>query len=91
MKRQVVVIGAGPGGSSAAFYLAKKGLDVLLVDKETFPREKVCGDAYQSSLYPIFKEMGIYEEMEQNIEINVKKIRQFGPGEEEVEFFAEIG
>ena len=91
MKRQVVVIGAGPGGSSATFYLAKKGLDVLLVDKETFPREKVCGDAYQSSLYPIFKEMGIYEEMEQNIEINVKKIRQFGPGEEEVEFFAESG
>jgi heterodisulfide reductase subunit A-like polyferredoxin len=33
MKRQVVVIGAGPGGSSAAYYHAKKGLYVLLVDK----------------------------------------------------------
>ena len=67
MKRQVVVVGAGPGGSSAAYYMAKKGLDVVLVDKETFPREKVCGDAYQASLYPIFKEMGICEEMEKQI------------------------
>lgn len=89
MKRQVVVVGAGPGGSSAAYYMAKKGLDVVLVDKETFPREKVCGDAYQASLYPIFKEMGIYEEMEANIETDVKIIRQFGPGEEEMEFKAE--
>lgn len=91
MKRQVVVVGAGPGGSSAAFYLTKKGLDVILVDKETFPREKVCGDAYQSSLFPIFKEMGIYEEMEQNIQAEVKYILQFGPGEEEVEYKTEDG
>lgn len=91
MKRQVVVVGAGPGGSSAAFYLAKKGLDVILVDKETFPREKVCGDAYQSSLYPLFKEMGIYEEMEANLQTTARYIRQFGPGEEEVVFKAESG
>lgn len=89
MKRQVVVVGAGPGGSSAAFYLAKKGLDVLLVDKESFPREKVCGDAYQSTLYPIFREMGIYEEMEANINGDVNIIRHFGPGEEEVDYLVE--
>jgi geranylgeranyl reductase family protein len=40
----VIVVGAGPGGSSAAFYLAQAGLDVLLLEKSTFPREKVCGD-----------------------------------------------
>lgn len=89
MKRQIVVIGAGPGGSAAAFYLARKGLDVLLVDKETFPREKVCGDAYQSSLFPIFNEMGIYEEMEANIQSEVKVILNIGPGEEEVEYQTE--
>ena len=91
MKRQVVVIGAGPGGSSAAFYMAKKGLDVLLVDKESFPREKICGNAYQSSLYPIFREMGIYEEMEEQVQYFLKRIRQFGPGEEDVTFKAESG
>jgi menaquinone-9 beta-reductase len=40
----VIVVGAGPGGSATAFYLASAGLDVLLLDKATFPREKVCGD-----------------------------------------------
>jgi menaquinone-9 beta-reductase len=40
----VIVVGAGPAGSTAAFHLARAGLDVLLVEKSTFPREKVCGD-----------------------------------------------
>ena len=37
-------MGAGPGGSAAAYHLARHGVDVLMVDKATFPREKVCGD-----------------------------------------------
>ncbi len=40
----VVVVGAGPGGATAAHYLAQAGLDVLLLEKTSFPREKVCGD-----------------------------------------------
>jgi geranylgeranyl reductase family protein len=40
----VIVVGAGPGGSSTACHLARAGLDVLLLEKSTFPREKVCGD-----------------------------------------------
>ena len=40
----VIVVGAGPGGSSAAYHLAQAGLDVALLEKTTFPREKVCGD-----------------------------------------------
>lgn len=39
-----VVVGAGPGGSTAAWHLARLGRRVLLVDKASFPREKVCGD-----------------------------------------------
>lgn len=40
----VLVVGAGPAGSSAAAWCARAGLDVLLVDAETFPRDKPCGD-----------------------------------------------
>ena len=40
----VLVVGAGPAGSSAAAWCARAGLDVLLVDSETFPRDKPCGD-----------------------------------------------
>lgn len=40
----VVIVGAGPGGAATAHYLAKHGLDVLLLDKSDFPRDKTCGD-----------------------------------------------
>jgi geranylgeranyl reductase family protein len=41
---EVLVVGAGPAGSACAQMLARGGLDVLLVDRQDFPRDKVCGD-----------------------------------------------
>ena len=40
----VLVVGAGPGGSAAAYHLARHGVDVTLLERSAFPREKVCGD-----------------------------------------------
>ncbi|MBN1172437.1 MAG: geranylgeranyl reductase family protein, partial [Micromonosporaceae bacterium] len=40
----VIVVGAGPGGSSVSFHLARHGFTVLLLEKAEFPREKICGD-----------------------------------------------
>jgi menaquinone-9 beta-reductase len=40
----VIVVGAGPSGATTAYYLAQAGLNVLLLEKARFPRDKVCGD-----------------------------------------------
>jgi geranylgeranyl reductase family protein len=55
----VVVVGAGPGGSSAAFHLARHGLRVLLLEKTEFPREKVCGDGLTPRAVRALIRMGI--------------------------------
>lgn len=86
MKRQVIVVGAGPSGSSTAFYLAKKGIDVLLLDKEPWPRDKVCGDGWLPSLYPLFEEMGIMEEMREANTCHADKIILASPNEDVASF-----
>ncbi len=55
----VLVVGAGPGGSAAAHALAQAGLDVLLLEKTTFPREKVCGDGLTPRAVKTLVDMGI--------------------------------
>jgi geranylgeranyl reductase family protein len=59
----VAVVGAGPGGSAAAYYLARSGLDVLLLDKFSFPRDKTCGDALTPRALRVLDEMGILDEL----------------------------
>jgi geranylgeranyl reductase family protein len=55
----VVVIGAGPGGSTAAYHLAQAGVDVLVLEKSEFPREKVCGDGLTPRAVKQLVAMGI--------------------------------
>ncbi len=55
----VIVVGAGPSGSSAAYYLAQAGLDVLLIEKSRFPRDKVCGDGLTPRAVKSLVAMGI--------------------------------
>ena len=55
----VVVVGAGPAGSALAYYLATAGLDVLVLEKSHFPREKVCGDGLTPRAVKALTGMGL--------------------------------
>lgn len=60
----VIIIGAGPSGSTAAFYAAKNGVKVGLFDKKVFPRNKPCGDAWCKPALDILEDMGVLAKME---------------------------
>ncbi|MCD6022848.1 MAG: geranylgeranyl reductase [Actinomycetia bacterium] len=59
IETDVLIVGAGPGGSAAAYHLARHGIDVLAVDKATFPREKVCGDGLTPRSVGAIERMGV--------------------------------
>lgn len=59
MKNDLIIVGAGPAGSSAAYAAAKEGLNVLILDKEKWPRYKACGGALSLRTITILKEKGI--------------------------------
>eukprot|EP01065_Artemidia_motanka_P025549 TRINITY_DN30536_c0_g1_i1.p1 TRINITY_DN30536_c0_g1~~TRINITY_DN30536_c0_g1_i1.p1 ORF type:complete len:498 (+),score=155.19 TRINITY_DN30536_c0_g1_i1:80-1495(+) len=60
----VVVVGAGPAGATTAYYLASGGKRVALLEKETFPRDKTCGNAWCQPALEILIEMGVLQDLE---------------------------
>ena len=75
----VIVVGAGPSGATTAFYLAQSGLDVLLLEKSRFPREKVCGDGLTPRAVKTLVGMGI-SVSEQDGWVRNKGLRVIGAG-----------
>ena len=59
-----IVVGGGPGGSSAAGYLAKSGARVLFIEKEVWPRDKICGDAVGGKSLSHVNELGVKADLE---------------------------
>jgi menaquinone-9 beta-reductase len=76
----VIVVGAGPAGATTAFYLAQSGLDVLLLEKSRFPREKVCGDGLTPRAVKSLVGMGI-SVSEQDGWVRNKGLRVIGAGQ----------
>ena len=58
-----VVVGAGPGGSAAAHFLCAQGLDVLLLDRAEFPRDKTCGDGLTPRALRVLETMDLLPEV----------------------------
>jgi geranylgeranyl reductase family protein len=59
-----IVVGAGPGGSSAAHFLSAQGLDVLLLDRAEFPRDKTCGDGLTPRALRVLDSMGLLDQIQ---------------------------
>ena len=59
IETDVLIVGAGPGGSTAAYHLARHGIDVTVVEKAAFPREKVCGDGVTPRAMVQLQKLGI--------------------------------
>ncbi|MBP6731600.1 MAG: FAD-dependent monooxygenase, partial [Chitinophagales bacterium] len=53
----VLIIGAGPAGASAALFLAKKGINSVILEKEKFPRDKICGDALSGKTVEVLNKL----------------------------------
>jgi geranylgeranyl reductase family protein len=59
----VLVIGGGPAGASAAYWLARYGHDVTIVERKSFPREKTCGDGLTPRAVHQLNEMGLADQL----------------------------
>lgn len=77
-KADVVVVGAGPAGAATAYYLAQAGLEVLLVDKARFPRDKICGDGLTPRAVKELLAMGI--DLKTPGWVRTKGLRAYGGG-----------
>lgn len=67
---QVIVVGAGPAGSATAYHLAKAGVDVVILEKNSFPRDKVCGDGLTPTAVKEILAMGINPLAEPGWQVN---------------------
>jgi geranylgeranyl reductase family protein len=59
----LIIVGAGPAGTTAALYAARCGLSALLLDKAKFPRDKTCGDALGGKAVAVLRELGLLGEV----------------------------
>ncbi|MDQ7992152.1 MAG: geranylgeranyl reductase family protein [Propionicimonas sp.] len=76
-RTDVIVVGAGPGGSTAARYLAERGLAVTLLEKSAFPREKVCGDGLTPRAVKQLIRLGI-DTSDETVWLRNKGLRVYG-------------
>ena len=79
MDPDVLVVGAGPAGAVAALILARAGVRVRVIDRATFPRDKLCGDSLNPGAMALLARHGLAEAIEAR-GLPVEGMRLTGPG-----------
>lgn len=75
---EVLVVGAGPAGATAGLVLARAGVAVRIVDRATFPRDKLCGDTVNPGTLAMLRRLGVAREIEAR-GVRVAGMRVTGP------------
>ena len=78
VRTEVAIIGAGPAGSTLAALLASRGVGVALIDRDVFPRDKVCGEFLSYDALPIVDRLGIAEEIDRIAAPAIDRCRVIG-------------
>lgn len=86
MDAEVIVVGAGPGGASAAYWLARYGRRVLLLDRRAFPRDKSCGDGVTRSAARLLADMGVLSRLGKAQRIRGVRVFMRGKGFRDFEY-----
>ena len=81
----LIIVGAGPAGSSCAILCAEKGLSVLMIDSSRFPRDKVCGDCLNPAVWPVLERLGVAQGVRELPHSSVPTIRFSVTGGEMIE------
>jgi flavin-dependent dehydrogenase len=75
----VIILGGGPAGASAAIHLATAGASVLLAERERFPREKLCGEFISPECLGHFARLGVLDQMELSGGVSVSETVFYAP------------
>ena len=81
----LIIVGAGPAGATAALYARRCGLKTLLLDRARFPRDKVCGDALSGKSVRILRDLGLLEQVGSLSGVAIHTITFGSPGGTEID------
>src|SRR6476646_12137556 len=76
---EVVVVGGGPAGASTACALAREGVDVLVLDRARFPRDKVCAEYLSPQASRVLFDMGVLDQIEASGPAHLRGMRVSAP------------
>ena len=79
----VIIVGAGPSGTTAALYASRLGLNAILLDKSTFPRDKICGDALSGKTVRVLRDLNLLESVKGLEGATIERITFGSPGNQQ--------